>query len=1485
MLSTPWADRGGQYDFVIVGSGYGGAIAAARLATAGLKPQPSICVLERGKEWQPGDFPETTVDVLGATRSDLNPLGLYELLNYRDISIIKGAGLGGTSLINANVAIRPDREVFESSDWPRGVKHDAMQPYYDRAHQVLAARPHPRAQQLAKVQALGRRAQQIGSSVQALDIAVNFSIKGLNPYGVHQQECIDCGNCVSGCNVSAKNTVCMNYLPMAKRAGARIFTQTTVDWIEKLPDGRWRIHGRRYADLYSVEAFTMDARNVILSAGSLNSTEILLRSEMHGLSVSPALGSRFSGNGDFFGLAYNGELETDVLGYRKADLPGPGDSPQPGPNIVGVLRYSQNQPESQRITVEDFSFPSAYADAAKTVFGAIQGEKTVAGNEDEQRARLLKDLDFTGPSRNRDGAMNHSMLYLVMGHDNARGTILFDAPWYKPDGRIEVSWDRVGQQQVFTRMNEELRRHARALRANFISNPTWSVFNLGHLITAHPLGGCPMGDDYLQGAVDEFGRVFAGDGTVHTGLYVADGAVIPSALGVNPFLTISALTERLVERKIRQLSGEAYPAPNHAVSMAGIDPLEVADYSEAELERLFLRCPTMDLPVMLNHGDTPVIDRAAGTIRNDGYWKGFFPKGSVLNALSSAIFTGFRKEFHEQNGKFTGVTSDTDGRIKVRNTLEVIEAGPEGLGTLEPGRYILLRYLDFPWQGYYDVFKVVNEDLLLGRVYLGDFPHGVRVMTFPMTRRHGFDQMTVEDHRRLYASSDAPSVAELAGVWRMDVISNANQASGLAYLKFEPKPDGRLEASYRLLGLMEGMVAPDLLRSHFQLNDFTPFHDEIRRLSGDKLIGQYVTGLPRELAGLLGAASLGVFQTEADGQFGFYYMLSRVTGTELPANALLAPFLNSQLPDGIGLTFDEKMEGWYFPGHATSSTGRAGDLSLGSLMPSAGAPANGVKCTFEVRITARDINEFVDGYAHEAELQGAITFDHFEGEQPATCVVEGADSYFRYLWINPATREAEMRYRLAFRSGTGRSFTLEGTKYMRKDSAGGARGIRELLDDYTTLYGHVYESLGDGSRRETGTALLKFKTFEDLAAVGNLAGFLNSFQVTGTGDPLMQLRARLRFLAFTAQFVQREYDPLGFDAGQFADSVHAEVVRGADRPDYFSTRPTTDLQAILRATPTLALDHLTNTGEVRIDWEKKRIFRDCFWKGSFAADSLLGWEERVRTAASGSRAAEAGRIFAGGSFWKRFDPVRDGIVKGYVVNYELTALPGLPEVRTATYPDDNRRYFRKGDPVLLLTYTNDPYRMVYDTIKVIDDQNAIGVMHLGTFPTGMEFATFVMARNNYPFENMSVEDHRLIFADQRTWAPSAAELEGQWNGHLIFVANPNATLLNQVSPVLFHVSFDASGQQAQYRFGRAAAESRIDYSSVFSRALDWTSGKTEIRMIDSGTMIGKWLLAEAEPDCLPGLSFFLEPQADRFAFYFVLMRATATNGGIGGSHQ
>src|SRR5208337_4992812 len=363
---------------------------AARLASANLTPKPSICLLERGREWPVGTFPDQTAGVLAAQRNDANPLGLYEFLNYQDISVIKGSGLGGTSLVNANVAIIPDAEVFEQSNWPRTLTRDILMPYYLRARQVLAANPHPHAMDLAKVQAMDRRAVEIGLHAYPLNIVVNFSIDGKNPYGVEQKPCTNCGDCVTGCNVGAKNTLYMNYLPLARGAGAEIYTQTKVEWVEKLLAGGWRVHGSHVADDHSSKSFTLDARNVVLSAGAINSPEILLRSEMHGLSVSPVLGTGFSGNGDFFGLAYNGSYVTNVLGYG-LKAPVPGEALPCGPTIVSAISYGGGAPVEDRFTVEDLSFPSACILGAKAAFALLHGDPTTAGNESAQKQRSLAD--------------------------------------------------------------------------------------------------------------------------------------------------------------------------------------------------------------------------------------------------------------------------------------------------------------------------------------------------------------------------------------------------------------------------------------------------------------------------------------------------------------------------------------------------------------------------------------------------------------------------------------------------------------------------------------------------------------------------------------------------------------------------------------------------------------------------------------------------------------------------------------------------------------------------------------------------------------------------------------------------------------------------------------------------------------------------------------------------------------------------------------
>ena len=534
-----------NYQVVVVGSGYGGGIAASRLARAGQQ----VCLLERGREIQPGEYPNTLDAALREFQVDTSAgtvgsrTSLYDLRVNSDINVFFGCGLGGTSLVNANVGLRPEPRVFDDPRWPRAIRDDldhGVNDGYHHAEEMLKPTPYPADfPPLLKLQALEKSARAMGQEFYRPPIYVTFK-EGVNHVGVEQHACVLCGDCISGCNYGAKNTTLMNYLPDARNHGAEIYTGVSVRYLER-KDDRWLIH---YQILESgnepIDAPTrvLAAAVVVLAGGTLGSTEILLRSKARGLPLSDQVGQRFTGNGDYLGFSYNGESPVNTTGY--GNLP-PGRIDPVGPNIAGIIDM-RNQPRLEDgIVVEEGVAPGAFASALAETYATAA---TAAGqNTANDLADRLGQDERAAESFVRGayhGAVLNTQVFLVMTHDDGTGRMYLD------NDRLRVSWPGVGAQPIYQKVSQRLLEATRALKGIFTPNPLWKDLAGHNLTTVHPLGGCVMADDAAWGVVNHKAQVFAdttGD-AVHEGLYVADGAIVPIPLGVNPSLTISALAER-----------------------------------------------------------------------------------------------------------------------------------------------------------------------------------------------------------------------------------------------------------------------------------------------------------------------------------------------------------------------------------------------------------------------------------------------------------------------------------------------------------------------------------------------------------------------------------------------------------------------------------------------------------------------------------------------------------------------------------------------------------------------------------------------------------------------------------------------------------------------------------------------------------------------------------------------------------------------------
>jgi cholesterol oxidase len=545
MAAEPAAGSVESFDVVVVGSGFGGSVTACRLAEAGR----SVLLLERGRPYPPGSFPRTPREVrTGAFwRPQAGLHGLWDVWRFPRLGAVVASGLGGGSLIYANVALRKDAATFvddERERWP--VSYADLEPHYAvvEAMQRVAPYPSDRAPYAAtpKTPALLAAAERLGLEAFRPNLAVSFAPPGeaagapLGPapnlHDAPRYACRACGECIVGCQFGAKNTLDFTYLSAAQQAGAAIRACCEATLLAPRDGGGWSLRYRQHltakaghrADLLDPTdepVREVRARAVVLAAGTLGSTRLLLANRAGLPRLSPRLGTGFSGNGDL------------LFFVRGADRP---LDPSDGPTITATARVADHaSPSGREFLLQDAGAPAA----TEWLWQAREAPEDLwrlrhtlwrrlraglRGDGDTSLGAILSEA--LGPTRESSAMLP----LLAMGRDvpGGRMTVRGDT--------LDVNWDERESREFFDGMEATAGALCRALGGRM-----WRPGGRrARLVTVHPLGGCPMGTGPHDGVVDSLGRVFGADG-----LYVADGSIMPGPVGANPSLTIAAMAERI----------------------------------------------------------------------------------------------------------------------------------------------------------------------------------------------------------------------------------------------------------------------------------------------------------------------------------------------------------------------------------------------------------------------------------------------------------------------------------------------------------------------------------------------------------------------------------------------------------------------------------------------------------------------------------------------------------------------------------------------------------------------------------------------------------------------------------------------------------------------------------------------------------------------------------------------------------------------------
>jgi cholesterol oxidase len=511
------------YDFIVIGSGFGGSVASLRLAEKGY----SVLLLEQGKRFDPGDFPKSNWNL---ARYLWIPFfrffGFQKLSFYSTASIMSGTGVGGGSLVYANTLYIPPDDFFNNNSWKNyGDWKKTLEPFYDKASFMLGRVKY------SKLNIEDRILEEVSADMNArhtfdsvhVGVNLNKSSQETDPYfngvGPLRNGCAECAGCMVGCRENAKNTLDRNYLWFAEKLGAKILPETKATRIE-FRDNLYHIDTKNITSFLKLKKNSFTAKGIVVAAGALGTLELLLK-QKYKYSTLPVLSDKLGHE-----LRTNAETLCAVSGASE--------------KLNNGLAITSVFSPDHLTHVEIVKYPDK-SNALKWFFGLAVGG---SGSSFKRSAKLIL-KSCTHPRMFIKSIFNFKwstslVIFLVMQTtDNAMKMI-----WKRniSGGRMKI--DNSGQKKVpaFIPVGQEvMERYAKKV-TGVPQNILLEVL-LDRPTTAHILGGCPMSEDKESGVVNNELRVHG-----YPDFYVTDGSVIQGNIGVNPSLTITAMAEYCMSR-------------------------------------------------------------------------------------------------------------------------------------------------------------------------------------------------------------------------------------------------------------------------------------------------------------------------------------------------------------------------------------------------------------------------------------------------------------------------------------------------------------------------------------------------------------------------------------------------------------------------------------------------------------------------------------------------------------------------------------------------------------------------------------------------------------------------------------------------------------------------------------------------------------------------------------------------------------------------